>query len=122
VIKRALIHLTYPAKKALAKGISVGVLTIIVYVVIVVITTPSLVPSLAIKAAFAMKSIIIFGTAIGVGLQFFISSYSRGILDCKLDKKCNRSRGIIGSSTSTTISSFFHSFLWYQSVVVGAGF
>jgi hypothetical protein len=94
----------------LAKGITVGVLTVFAYIIIVVITTPSLAPSSAIKAAFAMNSIIIFGTALGVGLQFFISSYSRAILGCRLDKKGNRGRRIIGSGGSTAISSFFSFF------------
>jgi hypothetical protein len=87
-----------------------GILTVLAYIIIVVITTPSLAPSSAIKAAFAMNSIIIFGSALGVGLQFFISSYARGILGCRLDKKDNRGRRIIGSGSSTAISSFFSFF------------
>jgi hypothetical protein len=72
-------HLTYNAKKALIKGIAMGVVTIIAYLVIVIVTTPSLHPFLAIKAAFAMNSIIIFGMTTGVGLQYFISSYRKGL-------------------------------------------
>src|SRR5439155_592064 len=100
------------------KGIVLGVVTIFAYIVIIVITTPSLAPSLAIKAAFAINSIIIFGTAIGVGFQFFISTYSKGLLlgYCRLDKKANRGRAIFvgalttGSGSSTAISSFFSFF------------
>jgi hypothetical protein len=108
--------LSYNAKKALVKGIAIGVLTVFAYIIIVVITTPSLSPSSAIKAAFAINSIIIFGTAIGVGLQFFISSYSKGLLlgYCRLDSKDSSRRVIIGSaagsSSSTAISSFFSFF------------
>src|SRR6266496_5095474 len=100
------------AKKALVKGFVLGVVTIFAYIIIIVITTPSLTPSSAIKAAFAINSIIIFGTALGVGFQFFISSYSKELLSyCRLDEKGNRDRGIIGaaagSSSSTAISAFF---------------
>jgi hypothetical protein len=94
----------------LAKGISVGILTVLAYIIIVIITTPSLAPSSAIKAAFAMNSIIIFGPAIGAGLQFFISSYSRAIAGCRLAKKRARGGRIIGSGTSTAISSLFSFF------------
>jgi hypothetical protein len=101
----------YNTKKSLTRGISGGALTILAYIVIVVITTPGLAPPSAIKAAFGMNSVIIFGTAIAVGLQFFISSYSRAILGCRLDKKGNnKGSGIIGSSSTTAISSFFSFF------------
>jgi hypothetical protein len=111
-------HLTYNAKKALIKGIAMGVVTIIAYLVIVIVTTPSLHPFLAIKAAFAMNSIIIFGMTTGVGLQYFISSYRKGLGYCKLDGKASSSitsRRVLtgsasGSSSATAISSFFSFF------------
>src|SRR5918911_4522752 len=109
-------HLSYNAKKALVKGIAIGFVTLIAYLVIVIVTTPSLHPFLAIKTAFAMNSIIIFGSAIGVGLQFFISSYSKGLVYCKLDGKGSSSstRAFIGSATGTgsgtVISSLFSFF------------
>ena len=50
---------------------------------------------------------IIFGLAIGVGTQVFISSYSKG-LGCRMDKK---KKGIFSAgSGSTAISSFFSFF------------
>jgi hypothetical protein len=116
------LHVSHNAKKSLVKGIAIGVVTIIAYLVIVIVTTPSLAPSSAIKAAFAMNSIIIFGTAIGVGLQFFILSYNKGLDFCKLDGKGsgstssnNITRALIastttGSSGGTAISSFFSFF------------
>jgi hypothetical protein len=112
------LHLSHNAKKAFVKGIAIGVITIIAYIIIVVISTPSLAASSAIKAAFAMNSIIIFGTAIGVGLQFFISSYSKGLGGCRLDSKGSSSStsskafigAATGSSSSTVISSFFSFF------------
>jgi hypothetical protein len=73
----------------------------------VVVTTPSLPPIATINAAFSINSIIIFGLAIGVGTQTFISSYSKG-LGCRIDKK---KKGIFGAgSGSTAISSFFSFF------------
>src|SRR5919198_3892867 len=111
-------HLSHNAKKALVKGIAIGFVTLIAYLVIVIVTTPSLHPFLGIKAAFAMNSIIIFGMAIGIGLQFFISSYRKGLGYCKLDSKASSSntskRVLTGSTTrssgATAISSFFSFF------------
>ena len=78
--------LSYNAKKALVKGIIVGGIAALIYLIIVFVTTPSLPPIAAINAAFRINSIIIFGLAIGVGIQIFISSYSKG-LGCRFDKK-----------------------------------
>jgi hypothetical protein len=98
---------SYNAKKALVKAIIVGIITTLIYLIVVVATTPSLPPVAAIYAAFRINSIIIFGLAIGVGTQIFISSYSKG-LGCRIDKK---KKGILGAgSGSTAISSFFSFF------------
>jgi hypothetical protein len=99
--------LSYNAKRALVKGTIVAVVTAVVYLAIVVITTPSLPAIAAINAAFKVNSIVIFGLAIGVGIQFFLTSYRKG-LGCRLDK---RRKGIFGgSSGSTALSSFFSFF------------
>src|SRR5918911_4331199 len=98
-------HLSYNAKKALVKGIAIGFLSLIAYLVIVIVTTPSLHPFLAIKAAFAMNSVIIFGMAIGIGLQFFISSYRKGLDYCKLDSKKSSSDGSKRFLTGSAIRS-----------------
>jgi len=99
--------LSYNAKRALVKRTIVAVVTAVVYLAIVVITTPSLPAIAAINAAFKVNSIVIFGLAIGVGIQFFLTSYSKG-LGCRLDK---RRKGIFGSSSgSTALSSFFSFF------------
>jgi cytochrome bd-type quinol oxidase subunit 2 len=98
---------SHNAKKALGKGIIVGIITALIYLIVVVVTTPSLPPVAAINAAFSINSMIIFGLAIGVGAQIFISSYSKG-LGCRIDKK---KKGIFGvGSGSTAISSFFSFF------------
>jgi hypothetical protein len=100
--------LSYNAKKALVKGIITGVVTTIVYLAVVVITTPSLPSIVAINAVFKINSVIIFGLAIGIGAQFFLSSYSKG-LGCRVDKN---KKGIFGagSGSTTALSSFFSFF------------
>jgi hypothetical protein len=99
--------LSYNAKKALLKGTTVGIATAVIYLAIVVITTPSLSAIASINAAFMVNSIVIFGLAIGVGIQFFLTSYSK-CLGCRIDKK---KKGIFGGgSGSTAISSFFSFF------------
>src|SRR5918995_4087012 len=98
------VFLSYNAKKALMKGIAVGLVTTVIYLSIVIITTPNLPAIAAINAAFKVNFIVILGLALGVGVQFFITSYSKG-LGCRIDKK---KKGIFGGgSGSTAISSFF---------------
>ena len=98
---------SYNAKKALVKGVIFGVITTLIYIIVVVVTTPSLPPIAAINAAFRINSMIIFGLAIGVGIQIFIASYSKGF-GCRIDKK---KKGIFGvGSGSTAVSSFFSFF------------
>jgi hypothetical protein len=99
--------LSYNVKKALVKGIIIGIITTIVYLAVVVITTPNLPAIAAINAAFKINSIVIFGLAAGIGVQVFISTYTKG-LGCSLDKK---KKGILSTgSGSTALSSFFSFF------------
>ena len=99
--------LNYNAKKALVKGIIIGVVTALSYLLVVVITTPNLTAAAAINAAVMINSPIIFGLGIGVGAQVFLSSYSKS-LGCKIDKK---RKGAFGVGTgSTALSSFFSFF------------
>ncbi|HZB16682.1 MAG TPA: hypothetical protein VE445_05885 [Nitrososphaeraceae archaeon] len=101
------VFLSYNAKKALMKGITVGAVTAVIYLAIVIITTPNLPAIAAINAAFKVNSIVIFGLAVGVGIQFFLTSYSKG-LGCRIGRK---GKGIFGGgSGSTAISSFFSFF------------
>ena len=100
------ILLSYNARRALVKGIIVAIVTAIVYLAIVVITTPSLPAIAAINAAFKVNSIVIYGLAIGVGIQFFLTRYSK-CLGCRLDQR----KGIFGGeSGSAALSSFFSFF------------
>jgi hypothetical protein len=100
------VSLSYNAKKALVKGITVGAATALIYLAIVIITTPNLPASATINAAFKINSIVIIGLALGVGIQFFLTSYSKG-LGCRLD---NRRKGIFGGGSGSTVLSSFFSF------------
>jgi hypothetical protein len=119
-------NLSYNSRTALLRGIIISVLTAMVYLAIVVFTTPNLPPSAAINAALKVNGIIIIGLSIGVGIQVFTSTYSKG-LGCKLnhnkrkyDKERERYKGIkhifrIGGRTgssggSTAVSSFLSFF------------
>ena len=119
--------ISYPIKKALTKGIIIGGSVAIIYLIVVIVTTPSLPPAAAIRAAFAINSVIIIGTSIGIGTQVFISSYSKGI-GCRLDKNNNknnkkgrRGRGgeIIGVSSGTTTSAISSFFSFFSLVPLG---
>ena len=100
-------NLSYNAKNALKKAIIMAAITAIAYLIVVVITTPSLPPESALKAAFAINSMVIIGISVGVGAQIFISSYGKS-MGCRLDKK---KKGVFGvGSGSTAVSSFFSFF------------
>ncbi|TBR24229.1 MAG: hypothetical protein EPO63_04335 [Candidatus Nitrosotenuis sp.] len=90
----------------LIKGILFGVVTITAYLGIVVVTTPALDPISAASAAIQLNSIIIVGMGIGVGIQSFLSEYSKRF-GCSLAMK---RRAIGGNSGSTAITSFFSFF------------
>src|SRR5438046_7069226 len=107
MMKPAILHSSQNAKRAFFKGILLGCISILAYSIIVILTSPELPASFAIKAAFFINPIIIYGTAFGVGVNTFISSYSKGI-GCRVDKK---RKGIFGiSSGSTALSAFFSFF------------
>jgi hypothetical protein len=79
-------NLSYNTRNALVKGAIVGIITAIIYLAVVVITTPNLPPSMAIGAALKVNGIIIVGLALGIGIQVFTSTYSKG-LGCRLDER-----------------------------------
>lgn len=92
--------------KPLSKGIIVGIITIAIYLGVVIITTPALAPLDAISAAFQINSVIIFGMGVGVGLQMYLSSYSKK-LGCKLNIKKKAFGGNTGGTAFTSFLSFF---------------
>jgi hypothetical protein len=73
-------------RNALVKGALVAMITAIIYLTVVVATTPNLPANAAINATLKVNGIIIMGLAIGVGIQIFISTYSKG-LGCRLNDK-----------------------------------
>jgi hypothetical protein len=79
-------NLSLNTRNALVKGIIVGIITATIYLVVVVATTANLPPSTAIGAAVKVNGIIIIGLAIGIGIQVFASTFSKG-LGCRLDEK-----------------------------------
>ncbi|MGI0013204.1 MAG: hypothetical protein ACREBU_07155 [Nitrososphaera sp.] len=97
--------LSQNAKKALIRGVAVSIVTAFVYLLIVVVTTPSLPPITAITIALTVNTIVILGTAVGIGTQSFIFSYGRG-LGCLLSKK----KRAIGAGSGGTVFSSFLSF------------
>ena len=105
--KPVVLQISHNAKNALLKGILLGGISILAYIIIVILTTPELPASFALKAAFFINPIIIYGTAIGVAVNTFISSYSKG-KGCRVYTK---RKGIVGvSSGSTALSAFFSFF------------
>jgi hypothetical protein len=98
--------ISYNLKNALTKALIVGIVTPIVYLIVVIITTPNLPAMAAINAALKMNSIIIFGLAVGIGIQIFLASYGKNV-GCRIDK---RDKGIFKGSGGTTAVSSFLSF------------
>lgn len=98
--------ISYSSRNALARGLLAGIITTTIYLLVVIITTPNLPPIAALNAAFKVNSVIIFGLAVGVGAQIFLSSYSKN-LGCRINEKRS---GIFGSSGSTALSSFLSFF------------
>ena len=92
--------------KPLSKGIIVGIITIVVYLGVVIITTPALAPFDAVSAAFQINSFIILGMGIGIGLQTYLSSYSKK-LGCRLSIKKKAFGGNTGGTALTSFLSFF---------------
>ena len=92
--------------KPVIKGIIFGAITIIAYLTVVVVTTPALAPLDAISAAFQLNSIIIFGMGLGIGLQMYLSAYSKKI-GCRLNIKRKAFGGSSGSTAATSFFSFF---------------
>src|SRR6266571_201417 len=107
IIPAVMCSISHNSKRAVLKGILLGSISILAYIIVVIVTTPQLPASFAIKAAFSINPLIIYGTAFGVGANVFISGYSKG-MGCRVDKK---RKGIFGvSSGSTTLSAFFSFF------------
>jgi len=90
----------------LRRGLIAGSISLITYLFVVIITTPNLPPITALGAAIKVNGIILFGLAIAIGAQIYVSNYGKS-LGCNIS---NKREGIAGSSSSTVLSSFFSFF------------
>lgn len=106
VLDRNIGHLSYNAKRSLLRGIAVGIGSVLAYLLVVVVTTPALPPAAAINAAVMINPIIIAGIGIGVGLQMFIATYSKG-MGCRLSL-VGKAKG--SNSASAGMTGFFSFF------------
>jgi hypothetical protein len=97
--------LSFNAKRALVKGIVVGVIVMAAYLTIVVVTTPNLPAATAIATAFTINPLIIVGVAIGIGAQVAMTSYSK-TLGCSLRGR----KGFMSAGSGGTVFSSFLSF------------
>ena len=90
----------------ISKGIVVGIITVILYLGVVIITTPALAPLDAVSVALQINYVIIPGMGIGVGLQMYLSSYSKS-LGCRLSIRKKAFGGNAGGTALTSFLSFF---------------
>jgi hypothetical protein len=93
-------------RDALKRGLIAGSISLITYLFVVIITTPNLTALTALNAAIKINGIIVFGLAVAVGSQVYVSNYGKS-LGCNIFSK---RKGIVGSSSSTALSSFFSFF------------
>jgi hypothetical protein len=93
-------------RNALKRGFVAGSISLIIYLFVVIITTPNLPVLTALNAAIKINGIIVFGLAIAVGSQVYVSNYGKS-LGCGVSRK---RKGIVGSSGGTALSSFFSFF------------
>src|SRR5918995_1141848 len=91
---------------ALKRALIAGSLSLITYLFVVIVTTPNLPPMAASNAVIKVNGIIVFGLAIAIGAQIYMSSYAKSF-GCIIQ---NKRKTIAGSSTSTALSSFFSFF------------
>ncbi len=91
---------------AVKRGLIAGSISLLTYLFVVIVTTPNLPPMAALNAVVRVNGIIVFGLAIAIGGQIFMSSYAKS-LGCSI---LNKRKTIAGSSTSTALSSFFSFF------------
>jgi hypothetical protein len=98
---------SYATKRdALKRGFMAGSISLITYLFVVIVTTPNLPALVALSAAVKVNGIILFGLAIAVGSQVYVSNYGKN-LGCSM---ANKRKRILGSSSSTALSSFFSFF------------
>lgn len=102
-------------KKSILQGSIISSITIISYLLIVVFTTPNLPATASISAAIQVNYPIIIGLTIGTGIQGFVISYRKKIINNKCEIKPNKKKGFLHSSSTgnglgAALSSFFSFF------------
>jgi hypothetical protein len=102
-------------KKSILQGGIISSITIISYLLIVVFTSPNLPATASISAALQVNSPIIIGLAIGTGIQGFVISYRKKIINNNCEIKINKKKDFLGSSSTgnglgAALSSFFSFF------------
>lgn len=103
-------------KKSILQGGIISSITIISYLLIVVFSSPNLSATASISAALQVNFPIIIGLAIGTGIQGFVISYRKKVIDCnKCEIKINKKKGFLHSSSTgngfgAALSSFFSFF------------
>ena len=80
-------------RNALKRGLIAGSISLITYIFVVIVTTPNLPPMAALNAVVKVNGIIVFGLAIGIGAQIYMSSYAKS-LGCSV---LNKRKTIAGS-------------------------
>jgi hypothetical protein len=102
-------------KKSILQGGIISSITIISYLLIVIFTSPNLPATASISAVIQVNSPIIIGLVIGTGIQGFVISYRKKVIDNKCEIKNNKKKGFLYSSNTgngfgTALSSFFSFF------------
>lgn len=92
--------------KPFRSGLIAGCISIITYLFVVIMTTPNLPPLTALGVAIKINGIIIFGLAITIGIQIYLSHYAKSLGCATTGKR----KALVASSGSTALSSFFSFF------------
>lgn len=104
-------------KKSILQGAIISSITIISYLLIVVFTSPSLPTTASISAAFQVNFPIIIGLAIGTGIQGFVISYRKKVINNRCHIK-NKKKGFLGlPSTGNGLGAALSSFFSFFSLV-----
>ena len=102
-------------KKSILQGGIISSITIISYLLIVIFTSPNLPATVSISAVIQVNSPIIIGLAIGTGIQGFVISYRKKVINNKCEIKTNKKKDFLHSSSTgnglgAAVSSFFSFF------------
>ena len=95
-------------KKSILYGIIISSITIISYLLIVIFTSPNLPVIASIYAVLQVNSPIIIGLAIGTGIQGFVISYRKKVINNKCEIKTNKKK---------KLSTFFKYRKWMWSSI-----